>query len=168
MAIRDHILAEYDHEMATTRRTLERVPEGKSDWKPHQKSMSMGRLAGHLAELPSLGLRSLQSDSFDVRAPGRPSPFVMTTSSELLGLFDKNVAEARAAISVASDEDLMKNWALTAGDKTIFSMPRAAVLRTFCVSHMVHHRAQLGVYLRMNDVPVPHIYGPSADDNPFA
>src|SRR5271169_5962276 len=99
MAIRDSILPEFDHEMATTRRTLECVPEGKSDWKPHEKSMSMGRLAGHLAELPGLGLRSLQSDSFDVRTPGRPAPFVMTTRAELLNLFDKNVAAARAAIS---------------------------------------------------------------------
>ena len=168
MAIRDHILAEYDHEMATTRRTLERVPEDKSDWKPHEKSMSMGRLAGHLAELPALGLRSLQSDSFDVRAPGRPAPFVMTSRAELLGLFDKNVAAARAAIAVASDEDLMKNWSLLADGKPMFSLPRVAVLRTFCISHTVHHRAQLGVYLRLNNVPVPHVYGPSADDNPFA
>jgi uncharacterized damage-inducible protein DinB len=167
MAIRDSILPEFDQEMATTRRTLESVPEGKSDWKPHEKSMSMGRLAGHLAELPGLGLRSLQSDSFDVRAAGRPAPLVMTSRSELLEAFDKNVAAARAAIASASDEDLMKSWTLRAGDKAMFSLPRTAVLRTFCISHSVHHRAQLGVYLRLNDVPVPHVYGPSADDNPF-
>jgi len=167
MGIRDGILAEFDHEMATTRRTLERVPEGKTDWKPHEKSMSLGRLAGHLAELPALASRSLTSDSFDVMAPGRPKPLATTSQEELLGVFDKNVAEARSAISKASEEDMLKPWTLTAGPKTIFSMPRAAVVRSFCVSHMIHHRGQLSVYLRLNGASVPSIYGPSADENPF-
>jgi uncharacterized damage-inducible protein DinB len=171
MALRDTILPEFDHEMATTRRTLERVPEDKTDWKPHEKSMSMGRLAGHLAELPSFVSMVMQQDSFNVRPPGggpARQPLVMTSRQQLLEAFDKNVAGLRAAIAEASDENLMKQWTLFAGDKTIFTAPRIGVIRSFCLNHVIHHRAQMGVYLRLNDVPVPSVYGPSADENPFA
>ena len=171
MAIKDALIPEFDHEMAVTRKTLERVPEDKPDYKPHEKSMSMGRLAGHLAELPGFVTMALQNDSFNIRpAGGGPSrqPVVMTSRKQLLDEFDKNVANMRDTLSKASDESLMKQWSLMAGEKTILTMPRAAVVRSFCLSHIIHHRAQLGVYLRLNNVAVPSVYGPSADENPFA
>ena len=166
MAIRDAFLPEFDHEMAVTRKTLERVPEGKPDWKPHDKSMTMGRLAGHLAELNSLVPLALERESMDFRPPGAPprQPNVMSSRAKLLEDFDKNVAAARAAISQASDDQLMKTFTLQSGGKTIFSLPRTAVLRAFVLNHVVHHRGQLSVYLRLNDVSVPSIYGPSADE----
>jgi uncharacterized damage-inducible protein DinB len=170
MALRDSILPEFDHEMAVTRKTLERVPEDKPDWKPHDKSMTMGRLAGHVAELPGFVTMCLQQDSFNVRpAGGGPprQPLVMTSRTQLLDDFDKNVAGLRNTLSNASDETLMKSWSLLAGDKTIFTAPRLGVVRSFCLNHVIHHRAQLGVYLRLNNVPVPSVYGPSADENPF-
>ena len=170
MALCDSILPEFDHEMATTRKTLERVPEDHPDWKPHEKSMTMGRLAGHLAELPGFVSMVIQQDSFNIRPPGGgPSrqPLVMTSRKQLLEDFDKNVAGLRTAIASASDETLMKQWSLLAGDKTIFTAPRIGVIRSFCLNHVIHHRAQMGVYLRFNDVPVPSVYGPSADENPF-
>jgi uncharacterized damage-inducible protein DinB len=170
MAIRDGLLPEYDHEMATTRRTLERVPEGKSDWRPHEKSMTLGRLAGHLAEIPGWCPMTLEQDSFETSPADGPAmqPVVMTSRSELLELFDKNVAAGREALSKVSDEALMKPWALLAGGKKMMELPRIAVLRGFILNHSIHHRAQLGVYLRLNNVPVPSVYGPSADENPFA
>lgn len=171
MALRDSILPEFDHEMAVTRKTLERVPEDKPDWKPHEKSMSMARLAGHVAELPAFVTMALQNDSFNVRpAGGGPSrqPLLMSSRKQLLEAFDNNVAGLRSSLSNASDETLMKSWSLLAGDKTIFTAPRIGVVRAFCLNHIIHHRAQLGVYLRMNNVPVPSVYGPSADENPFA
>lgn len=166
MAIRDAFLPEFDHEMATTRKTLERVPEANTDWKPHDKSMSMGRLAGHLAELPSLVPLALERDSMDFRPPGAPprQPNVMSTRAKLLEDFDKNVAAARGAIAKSSDDDLKKIFTLQAGGKTIFSLPRTAALRSFVMNHVIHHRGQLSVYLRLNNVPVPSIYGPSADE----
>lgn len=166
MPIHDALLPEFDHEMATTRKTLERVPEGKPDWKPHDKSMTIGRLAGHVAELSSLVPRVISMEVLDFRPPGAPprQPFVMTTRQELLQVFDKNVADARAAIAGVSDADLVKTFTLAAGGKTIFSLPRVAALRTFFLNHVIHHRGQLTVYLRLNDVPVPSIYGPSADE----
>jgi uncharacterized damage-inducible protein DinB len=170
MAICDSILPEFDNEMAITRKTLDRVPEDRPDWKPHEKSMALGRLAGHLAELPSFVSMILRDDSFNMRpAGGGPSrqPLVMTSRKELLEAFDKNVAELRTTLASASDETLMKEWTLLAGDKKIFSGPRIGVIRTFCLNHVIHHRAQMGVYLRLNNVLVPSVYGPSADENPF-
>jgi uncharacterized damage-inducible protein DinB len=166
MAIRDAFLPEFDHEMATTRKTLERVPEANTDWKPHDKSMSMGRLAGHLVELPTLVPLALERDSMDFRPPGAPprQPNVMSTRAKLLEDFDKNVAAARDAIAKSSDDDLKKTFTLQAGGKTIFSLPRTAALRTFIMNHVIHHRGQLSVYLRLNNVAVPSIYGPSADE----
>jgi uncharacterized damage-inducible protein DinB len=170
MAIRDMILPEFDREMSLTRKTLERIPEGKPDWKPHDKSMPMGRLAGHTAEMCTWVANSLDQDSLDLNPPGAPprQPSVMTSRAQLLETFDKNVATARAAIAKATDEQFMQPWTLLAGGKTIFTMPKIAVVRNFVLNHTIHHRAQLGVYLRMNNVAVPSIYGPSADENPFA
>jgi uncharacterized damage-inducible protein DinB len=166
MALRDGLLAQFDHEMVGTRKTLERVPEGKPDWAPHPKSMKMSRLAGHLAELPSWIVETIQRESLDVRPANGPQfqPFVMTSREQLLDKFDKNVAAAHAALQNASDETLLAPWTLLAGGQTIFSMPRLAVVRSMVLSHVIHHRAQLGVYLRMNDIPVPSLYGPSADE----
>jgi uncharacterized damage-inducible protein DinB len=170
MALRDSILPEFDHEMAVTRKTLERVPEDKPDWKPHDKSMTMGRLAAHVADLPGFVTMCLQQDSFNVRPPGGGpprQPLVMTSREQLLKDFDHNVAGLRSTLSNASDESLMKSWSLLAGDKTIFTAPKIGVVRSFCLNHLIHHRAQLGVYLRLNNLPVPSVYGPSADENPF-
>ena len=166
MALRDGLLAQFDHEMIGTRKTLERVPAGKPDWAPHPKSMKMGRLAGHLAELPGWAVETIHRDSLDIHPVGGPQfqPLVMTSGQQLLEAFDKNAAAGRAAIAGASDETLLGHWTLLAGGQTIFSLPRLAVLRSFVLSHIIHHRAQLGVYLRMNDVPVPALYGPSADE----
>lgn len=166
MAIRDAILPEFAHEMATARKTLERVPEGNPEWAPHPRSMKMGRLAGHIAELPSLVATALSQDSLDFRPPGAPPrvPYVMTTRESLLQAFDKNVSAASAAIAGVSDEALMKPFTLSAGGKVIFTLPRVAVLRSLVINHVIHHRGQLSVYLRMNEVPVPSIYGPSADE----
>lgn len=169
MSIRDSILPEFDYEMAATRKTLERVPEDKPDWKPHDKSMKMSRLAGHLAELPTWAVHSLNQDSVDIAPAGGapPTPGVMTSRKKLLEDFDKNVAEARAAIAASSDEKFMQPWSLLKGGQTLMTMPRIVVVRNFVLNHNVHHRAQMGVYLRLNNVPVPSIYGPSADEAAF-
>ncbi|MGA7920021.1 MAG: DinB family protein [Candidatus Acidiferrales bacterium] len=166
MAMRDAILAEFDHEMISTRQTLERVPEGKGDWAPHEKSMKMGRLAGHVAELCGWTSAIILQDNFDFRPADAPprQPMVMTSRKQLMDEFDKNQAAARAAIAGASDESLQKTWSLLRGGQTIVSMPRMNFLRSFVMNHIIHHRAQLGVYLRMNNVPVPSVYGPSADE----
>jgi len=169
MPISKALLPEFDHEMANTRKTLERVPDGKFDWKPHEKSMPMGNLAIHLATLPGWTVQTMKQESLDLAPPGG-QPFKLPeakTTKEVVEMFDRNVAEARAAIEAASDEDFMKPWSLLMTEKPIFTLPRAAVLRSFVMSHSIHHRAQLGVYLRLNDVPVPSIYGPSADEGGF-
>lgn len=168
MAIRDGILPEFDHEIANTRKVLERVPEGKPDYKPHEKSMAMGRLAGHTAELPGWAKETILQNSIEIRQGDLKNvALVMTSRKQLLEEFDKRAAAGRAAIAGASDEELLKPWSLIANGKTIFTLPKVAVLRGFVMNHMIHHRAQLGVYLRLNNVPVPSIYGPSADEQVF-
>ena len=166
MAINQALLPEFDHEMANTRKTLERIPDDKLGWKPHEKSMTLGRLAGHIAELPGWGAITVNQDSIDVAPVGAPPQTGVTAKSrqEALDMFDAKVAEARAAIAGASDEQLMQPWSLLMGGKSVFTMPKVAVLRGFVMNHTIHHRAQLGVYLRLNDIPVPSIYGPSADE----
>ncbi|MCL6480784.1 MAG: DinB family protein [Firmicutes bacterium] len=169
MAIRDALLPEFDFEMDKARKTLERVPEGRFDWRPHPKSPTMGWLAGHVAQLPFWAVITIQQDRLDLAPPGAPSYPAPEPGSrkELLETFDKNVAAARAAIASASDDHLHQNWTLLKGGQELMTLPRAAVLRSFVLNHLIHHRAQLGVYLRLNDVPVPSIYGPSADEQPF-
>lgn len=166
MPLSQAMLPEFDQEMRNTRRTLERVPEEKFDWKPHEKSMTMGQLASHLANLPGWAVLGLSSDSFDLRPVDAPAPKTpqAKTNAELLEIFDKNLTDARAAIVAASDEHLMRPWSLLAGGQTVMTLPRVGVLRGFVLNHTIHHRAQLGVYLRLNDIPVPSIYGPSADE----
>jgi uncharacterized damage-inducible protein DinB len=165
MAISEALLPEFDHEMANARRTLERVPDDKFDWKPHEKSFAMGGLATHLANLPSWASYTIDQDSLDLAPNGEPQRATpLNSQAEVLEAFDKNVAAGRAAIAGASDEHLFQHWTLLSNGKTILAMPRVAVLRSFVMNHLIHHRAQLGVYLRLNDIPVPSIYGPSADD----
>ena len=166
MALSQALLPEFDHEMANTRKTLERVPTDKFGWKPHEKSTTMGGLATHLANLPTWVMHAIEKDSIDIAPPGEPplrTPHANTTE-EIVETFDRNVAAARAAIGAASDEHLGKPWSLLSGGKTVMTLPRIAVLRSFVMNHTIHHRAQLGVYLRLNDVAVPSIYGPSADE----
>jgi uncharacterized damage-inducible protein DinB len=166
MKLSEMLLPEFDHEMANTRKTLERVPDGKFDWKPHEKSMPLGRLAAHLAEIPGWAIETINRDSLDLAPPGAPpmQHSLPKTRQELLDAFDKKKTEARAALAGASDEHLMKTWSLLMGGNPIMTMPRTAVLRGFVMNHMIHHRAQMGVYLRLNNIPVPSIYGPSADE----
>ncbi|HEX6625808.1 MAG TPA: DinB family protein [Pyrinomonadaceae bacterium] len=164
MGLSEALLPEFDHEMATTRKTLERVPGEKFDWKPHEKSTTLGALATHLANLPSWVGHTIDKDELD-QPPLRIPP--AHTRDEVLAAFDRNVAAARAALAGASDERLLGPWTLLQGGNKVLTLPRAAVLRSFVLSHSIHHRAQLGVYLRLNDIPVPAVYGPSADESPF-
>lgn len=166
MPISDALLPEFDQEMANTRKVLERVPDDRLDFKPHQKSWKMGGLATHVATIPSWTALTIARESLDIAPVGEP-PYKSPEASsqkELLEIFDKNVADARSAIAGASDEHLFKPWSLLAGGNTIFTMPRAAVIRSMIMNHGIHHRAQLCVYLRLVDVPVPGMYGPSADE----
>jgi uncharacterized damage-inducible protein DinB len=166
MPIAQSLLPEFDQEMSTTRKMLECVPEGKDDWKPHPKSMTLGRLAGHVAEMPGWGLTTMEETEFDIAPAGAPSfqPGRFTTRAETLKTFDQNVARTRAALARAADADFMVPWTLKSGGKTLFTMPRVAVVRSFMLNHLIHHRAQLGVYLRLNDIAIPGSYGPSADE----
>ncbi len=166
MAIKDSILPELDHEMATTRKLLERVPDGKAEWQPHPRSMTFGKLAIHVASLPGWAVSTVKQTELDMSPPGGEKMVmpVFETTEGCLALFDQVVKEARQAISEASDEELMVPWSLKNEGHTIFTMPRAAVLRSFVMNHLIHHRGQLSVYLRLNEIPVPSIYGPSADE----
>jgi uncharacterized damage-inducible protein DinB len=165
MSISQAFLPEYDMEMANTRKLLERFPDGKGDYKPHPKSMPMGRLAGHVAELPSWAKTTLEVEVLEIQ-PGM-QPFVATSRQQLLEAFDKHVAEARPVIERATDADWMKMWTLKFAGKEMMSMPRVAVMRNVVMNHMIHHRAQLGVYLRLNEIEIPGMYGPSADEPRF-
>ena len=169
MSISKTILPEFDHEMANTRKTLERVPEDKFDWKPHEKSMALGDLATHLANIPSWTKNTFEADELDIAPPGAPPYRLERAKSRaaLLEAFDQNVTHARHALEAATDENWQGKWSLLMTGKTIFTLPRTAVMRGFILSHSIHHRAQLGVYLRLLDVPVPSIYGPSADEGGF-
>ncbi len=157
------MLPEFDHEMANTRRTLERVTEEHFDFRPHEKSWTMKELATHVARLPSWVGVTLETEELDVDAGDWPTPEIGSTE-DLLDLFDASVAEARAALEKASGDDLMVPWSMVTGGEAAFTMPRAAVLRSFVLNHGIHHRAQLTVYLRLRDIPVPALYGPSADE----
>ena len=163
MRISDSLLPQFDHEMATTRKTLERIPEDKLAWTPHEKSMTLGRLAGHIAELPAFATMAIKTDSTDL-ASGAYKPLTATSRKQALEAFDQATADARAAIAGASDEHLLQPWTLLYGGKTMFTMLRVGVVRGMMLSHLIHHRGQFSVYLRLNNVPVPSIYGPSADE----
>jgi uncharacterized damage-inducible protein DinB len=165
MAMRDALLPEYDHEMGTTRRLLQRTPEAELGWKPHEKSRSLGQLAGHIAHIPEWCHAILEHSSFEGSGVGSdlraPSP---ESVAALLTAFDKKVAEARVGLAVAADAELLSPWTFTRGDQEIFTLPRAAALRSFVMNHLIHHRGQFSVYLRLRNVPLPAIYGPTADE----
>jgi uncharacterized damage-inducible protein DinB len=163
MSHSDSIVREFSLESANTRKLLERVPDDKLSWKPHTKSMTLSRLATHVSELPSWGDVIVNNDFFDMAAV-EFKPVELETRSALLELFDKNVDVFKNALKGKSDDELRKTWQLKAGDKVLIELPRLAAIRSFILSHAIHHRGQLTVYLRLNDVPLPAIYGPSADD----
>ncbi len=162
MPLSEALLLEFDEEMKNTRKMLERVPDDKFDFKPHEKSMALGRLASHVAELPSWAAHALESELLEMQ-PGQ-APYLAKSSKQLLEDFEKNVAETRKLIAGATDADFAKIWTFKYGGQTIFSMPRAVVIRSVVMNHLIHHRAQLSVYLRLNEIEVPGMYGPSADE----
>ena len=162
MPLADALLPEFDHEISTTRKLLERLPDDRLAWKPHAKSMSLGTLATHVANIVWWGEMTLAQPEFDTAGVGTvPESY---SRGQILATLDRNASATRALLSGKSDAEMMAPWALKRGDHTIFSMPRAGVWRSFVLSHLIHHRGQLSVYLRLLDVPVPSIYGPSADE----
>jgi uncharacterized damage-inducible protein DinB len=165
MTLVEALLPEFDREMGLTRRLLERVPEAHFDWKPHARSMTLGRLIEHLAQLPEWAALTLTQNGTEI-GPSTADHVPPTTRSALLTLFDLNVSKARSALHGRTDAELMAPWTLTSQGKEVFTMPKATVLRTFVLNHLVHHRGQLSVYLRLQDVALPSIYGPSGDEQP--
>jgi uncharacterized damage-inducible protein DinB len=161
------LLPELESEMATMRKVCSRIPEASFGYQPHEKSMTMGRLAGHIAEMLSWGTVTLQSPNFDIN-PGEGSQeweaFVPKTSSELMEKLERSIKEFRTALEAVSDEAMQEPWSLLSAGQTLFTMPRIACVRSMILNHLIHHRGQLSVYLRLNNIPVPSIYGPSADE----
>jgi uncharacterized damage-inducible protein DinB len=165
MTIAEILLQDFDIEISNTRRTLERVPEGKNDYKCHDKSMELGKLAMHCASLPLFGHYILEDEGMDLAAPKRPHvPLAFTTTAAALTQLDESAAKCRASIAAASDEHLSAQWKFSWGEVIISNGPRSLAFRQMCFNHLIHHTAQLGVYLRLNDIPVPALYGPSADE----
>jgi uncharacterized damage-inducible protein DinB len=165
MTIAEILLQDYDVEISNTRRTLERVPEDKPDWAPHAKSMKMGKLAMHCATLPLFGYYIVEDDGMDMANSKRAkSDFTFTTREDCVQRLDESSAKCRAAIAAASDDHLTALWKFSFGEHVISHSPRSKTFRTMCFDHLLHHTAQLGVYLRLNDIPVPALYGPSADE----
>ncbi len=165
MAITDALLPEFDHEMGTTRRLLERVPEADFAWKPHEKSMSLGQVAGHLANIPTWGTIILDQPVFDLADAGHdPRPGLPVSRAALLQEFDTKVAAARANLARRTDDELRAPWTLKQAGHEIFTMPRISAVRSFVMNHSIHHRGQLSVYLRLRNVPLPSMYGPTADE----
>lgn len=156
-------LAEMDNEAKVARECLARVPADKFDWKPHEKSMTMGRLAVHVAEMFGWTKETLKQDVLDF-ATAEFKPFEPSTTQDLLAFFDDHVAKAKAILAETSDETFFTEWTMRNGEQVYFTMPKVAVMRSFVMNHIIHHRGQLSVYLRLNDIPVPSIYGPSADE----
>jgi len=166
MPIRDLLVPEFDHEMANTRKMLERVPEDRFDFQPHEKSWTLSRLAGHLADLPSWVAPTMETQLLEMEA-GQYKPLEPKTQKELLEYFDTHVSAAHSALAKATDEQLNADWTMKWEGKTVFNMPRYNVLRSVILNHAVHHRSQLGMYLRLLNVAVPGMYGPSADETQF-
>ena len=166
MTIGQSLLPEFNQEMENTRKVLERCPDEKWNWKPHEKSGTLGWLAGHVSNMVSWLPYTIQTEELDYAPVGGPSfePPKITNRKEALAEFDKNVADARAALASVSDAEMLKNWKLLAGGQEVFTMPRVACIRSMVLNHHYHHRAQLTVYLRLMNVAVPGLYGPSADE----
>ena len=166
MTIGKNLLPEFENEMAGTRKVLERIPDDKFHWKIHDKSNTIGWVASHLANLPSWATMTIDSDSLDVM-PSEGEPFKLPefgSTKEVLEAFDNNVSQARERLASVSDETIHKPWSLLRTGETVFTMPKLVVIRTWVINHMIHHRGHLCVYLRMNELPVPALYGPSADE----
>jgi len=163
MTARESLLPEFDHEASMTRLVLERVPEPAFGWRPHPKSFDMAGLASHLAQLPRWGTSILTRDFYDLASSG-PRPAAFTTLEEILSSFDRHVREVRTALVEMTEGQLLQPWALRRGEKLVLSVPKVSAIRGFVIRHMVHHRGQLTVYLRMNDVPLPPLYGTTADE----
>jgi uncharacterized damage-inducible protein DinB len=162
MTISQMLLPEFDQEMANTRKLLACLPEDKLDYQPHEKSMKLGRLAAHVAEMPGWLAMLPQRDKLEITSDWKPP--VATSREQLLSFFDDNVAKGRAALAGMSDEEFAESWSLIFRGQTAFTMPKSAVARSVIMNHVIHHRGQLGVYFRMNDVSIPGMYGPSADE----
>ncbi len=164
MAVRDSLLPEFDQEMAATRLVLERLPEQAFGWRPHAKSYDMGGLATHLAQIPRWGTSILKHDAYDLAAPGRTPPTPLPTVADVLATFDQHAREVRTALCEMGDGQLNAPWSLKRGSHLILAMPKIAALRAFVVHHSIHHRGQMTVYLRLHDVALPPLYGPTADE----
>ena len=166
MSYAETLLPEFDQEMASTRKVLERIPDDKLDWQPHPKSRTIGWNANHLMDIPSWVTMVLTRPSFDIAPVGGEAHSTpqLASSREVVATFDRNVAAAREAIGAVKDDDMAETWTLLQGGEPVFGLPRAAMMRSFVLSHMIHHRAILCVYLRLNDIPVPGMYGPSGDE----
>lgn len=166
MSIAKTLLPEFEQEMAGTRKTLERIPDDKLEWRAHPKSNTIGWVASHLVEIPGWVEGTLTQSSWDL-SPVGGEPYrtpALNSRREILDQFDANVAAAVKAIGATSDAEFQQDWSLLAGGKIVFTMPRVAVIRVFTINHLIHHRAHLCVYLRLNDIPVPALYGPSGDE----
>jgi uncharacterized damage-inducible protein DinB len=166
MTIGQSMLAEFDQEMQNTRKVLERLPDDKWGWKPHEKSGTVGWLAAHVATVPGWATMTIQTEELDYAPVNGPAyqPPKIENRKQALDNFDKECREARAALAAVSDEAMIKGWKLLAGGQEVFTMPRLACIRGYVMNHMIHHRAQLTVYYRLLGVPVPGLYGPSADE----
>jgi uncharacterized damage-inducible protein DinB len=166
MSYAETLLPEFDQEMANTRKVLERIPDDKLDWQAHARSHTIGWNANHLADIPNWLVMVLADTSLDIAPVGGASYSSpkLASRGEILELFDRNVAAARKALAAAKDADVGIPWTLAQAGKPIFTMPRAAVIRSMVLNHLIHHRAHLCVYLRLNDIPVPGMYGPSGDE----
>ena len=167
MRLIDILLPEFDRETGTTRRVLERVPDAALEWKPHDKSMTLGGLAAHVVDLPGWTASIMNQNSFDLAAEGPISTAAPTSTVDLLALFDRNVVNARALLPGTIDGELTEPWMLKRGKQELFRLPKIAMLRYLVLNHLIHHRGQLSVYLRLQDVDIPAIYGPSADEGRF-
>jgi uncharacterized damage-inducible protein DinB len=164
LQLRHFALGDLAHELSNTRKVLARIPFDRDDWSPHAKSFSVRKLAAHCANLPFWGTSMVKADVWDFAAPQPPAPPLPTTSDELLQRWDANVRELTAALDASTDAHLTQTWTLRRGETVMTQMPRVAAMRGFLVSHLIHHRGQLTVYLRLMDVPVPGLYGASADE----
>jgi uncharacterized damage-inducible protein DinB len=165
MRIADSLIAELEREATTTRRVLERLPAARLSWRPHTKSMSLGQLGLHVAQTPGAIAKLAQADVSSLPAFKQPEA---ASSEEILGTFDASIAEAKAALNGWDDAKMMEVWSLSSDGKTMMAVPRVGLQRSIMLNHWYHHRGQLVVYLRLLDVPVPSVYGPTADENPFA
>ncbi len=165
--IAELLVAELEREAVGTRRMLERVPEGKNDWKPHEKSMPLGYLAALVATMPGWIAAMIEQDQLDVTAAGEHQTRSASTTRELLEKFDKALDQARTALAGTTDEHLMTSWRMLAGGHVVAEQLRYVAIRDGALNHLAHHRGQLTVYLRLNDVPLPSLYGPTADEKGF-